>query len=236
MTNKKLLTGILIGFTVLVSCESVPIKGNGNLVSSEKAVSSFEKIHINDNAQVRFHVSQEYRVVVTVDSNLEEYTRIFLRENVLSTGTVHGHFRFTKYLVDVYCPALIGVSISGSGQFSCEETLIASTFDTHVSGSGKLELTIECDIFTAKIPGSGKITVNGSSKDSSIEVRGSGKFSGDKFTANNADVLITGSGTVNIGVTDNLNAKITGSGRLYYRGKPPVLEASVSRSGRIRKL
>jgi len=239
LANKKFWLGLLAGFVSLVSfvsCEDLPISGDGNLVTSERTVSSFEKITVSGSAAVRFHVSQEYRAVVTVDSNLEEYTRVFTRENVLNIGTERGNYRFTKYLVDVYCPVVTGVSISGSGQFSGDDTLIASTFDTNISGSGKIDGTIECDTFSVKITGSGKVTVGGNSNDFSIDISGSGNFNGDAFTVKNAAIRISGSGKVNIGVTDNLKAKISGSGDLNYRGDPPVLESSVSGSGRIRKL
>jgi len=236
MINKKLLLGLFVGFTALVSCAGLPIWGNGNLVTSEKQVSSFEKINVRGSAQVRFHVSQEYRAVVTVDSNLEKYTRVSTSDNVLNIGTARGSFRCTKYLVDVYCPMLTGVSISGSAQFSNNDTLNAPTFIADISGSGKIEGTIECDAFFAKISGSGKMTIGGSSKDINIDVRGSGKLSGDEFTANNADVRISGSGNVTIGVTDNLKAKISGSGGLNYRGEPSVLESRVAGSGRIKKI
>jgi len=236
MANKNFLLGIFFCFAALVSCDGLPIMGNGNLAASERSVSSFEKIKISDSANVRFHVSQEYRAVVTVDSNLDEYTRVFTKENVLNIGTENGNYRFTQYLVDVYCPILTGVSIAGSGQFSSDDTLIASTFDIKISGSGKIEGTIECDAFSAKIAGSGKMTVGGNTKAFSIDISGSGKFYGDEFTANNAAVRIAGSGKVNIGVTDNLKVKISGSGDLNYRGEPPIVESSVTGSGRIKKL
>jgi len=231
--------GLLAGFVSLasfVSCEDLPLRGNGNLVTSEKTVSSFKGIKISGSAKVRFYVSQEYRAVVTVDSNLEEYTKIYTKDNVLNIGTESGNYLFTKYLVDVYCPALTAVTVSGLGQFSGEDTLIASTFDTHISGMGKIEGTIECDAFSAKITGSGRITVGGNCKDSSVDISGSGKFDGDEFTANNADVRISGSGKVTIDVTDTLKARISGSGDLLYRGEPPTVESSVTGSGRIKKM
>jgi len=236
MMNKKILLAIFIGFAALVSCNGLPKMGNGNLVTSEKTVSTFEKITISGSAKVRYHVSEEYRAVVTVDSNLEEYTRVFTRDDVLNIGTARGSYWFTKYVVDVYSPTLASVSVSGSAQFSSGDAFNASTFDANISGSGKIEGTIECDALSAKISGSGRMIVGGNCKDFRIEIAGSGNFNGDDFTANNADVRISGSGRVNIGVTDNLKAKISGSGNLYYRGEPPVLEANVSGSGRVKKL
>jgi hypothetical protein len=223
---------------VFVSCsiEIIRIKGNGNLISSERTVSPFEKINSSGSADVRFHESQEHRVVVTVDSNLNEYVEIKTRDNALFIGTENGHaYAFTKWVVDVYCPVLTGVSISGSGNFEGADTITVPTFDSHVSGSGEINGTVECDTFRAHISGSGKINVTGNSKDSSIEISGSGNFNGNEFNINNATVHISGSGKANICVSDNLEAHVSGSGEINYRGDPNV-DKSISGSGSVNKL
>jgi len=238
MNNKIILFAAAIGiFAACVSCTSfLPMRGNGNLVTSEKTFSEFEKINVSGSAEVRFHESQEYRAVVTVDENLEEYVEIFTRNNQLNIGTKNGYScSFTKYLVDVYCPALTGVLITGSGSFENRDDIVVSTFGTTVTGSGKVKITVECENFSAKITGSGKIMVAGNSNDANITITGSGKFSGSDFRINNANVHISGSGSIDVHVTDNLKANISGSGGINYRGEPRI-DSKVTGSGRIRKM
>jgi hypothetical protein len=223
---------------VFASCyiNIIRIKGNGNLISSERTVSPFGKIESDGSAEIRFHESQEYRAVVTVDSNLDEYVEIKTRNNVLIIGTKNGHsYSFTKWVVDVYCPALTGISISGSGNFESMSKITVSTFDASVSGSGKINGTVECDTFHANISGSGKINITGNSKDSRIDITGSGSFNGNEFSMNNTTVHISGSGKANICVSDNLDANVSGSGEISYRGNPQI-DQKVSGSGRIKKL
>jgi hypothetical protein len=206
-------------------------------VESERTIASFEKIDSSGSAKVRFHVSQEYRVVVTADSNLQEYVEIKTRNNVLSIGTKNGHsYSFTQWIVDVYAPTLTGIALSGSGSFESADTITVSTFASTVSGSGKINGIIECEAFSADISGSGKITVSGNSKDSDITISGSGDINADTFSVKNAHVRVTGSGKANINVTDYLKANITGSGAINYRGNPQKIESNITGSGKIRKL
>jgi len=233
---KKMIFVVGIISVIFVSCGTIfPKRGNGNLVASERGVSSFEKNNVRGSAEVRFHVSEEYRAVVTVDSNLDKYTEVYTRGNVLIIGSKRGTYFFTKYLVDVYCPTLTGVSMSGSGKFSSDDTIITSTFDTSISGSGAIDGTIECGNFSVNISGSGKATVIGNSEDFRINISGSGDFNGNEFSTNNAVVRISGSGKVYIGVTDDLKVNISGSGDLNYRGDPKT-DLRISGSGRIRKI
>jgi len=227
--------GIFSGCVVAVEDDIFPIRGNGFLMNySQISGSPFEKINIVGSAEVRFHASQEYRTVVTVDSNLFGYTEVFTRGNALNIGTKHGNYSFTRYLVDVYCPVLTGVSISGSGSFAGSDAICTSTLDINVSGSGKIEGPIICDNFIAKITGSGKITVFGSATDADIIISGSGSFNGYSFVITSADVRITGSGNADVYVTDYLSADISGSGRINYLGNPTV-SSRVIGSGKIKQ-
>ena len=221
---------------VFTSCTIFPIIGNGILVPTERSVSQFDKINSSGSAEVRFHVSQEFKVVLTTDSNLSEYVEISTRNSTLHIGTKSGYsLSFTRWIVDVYSPTLTEISISGSGGFSSAEKIIAQTFTSNVSGSGMIEGIIESGHFSATISGSGRITVSGRGNNLSIVISGSGRFNGADFLKNNATVRVSGSGNANIWVTDNLNANISGSGTINYRGNPQV-NSSVSGSGRINQL
>jgi hypothetical protein len=210
--------------------------GNRDVVTSARTVSSFDKIHISGEAGVRFHESQEYRVTVTVDSNLDEYVEVYVSGNVLNIRTRNGYFcSFTKLLVDVYCPVLTGVSVSGSGYFEGTDTIIAPVFASNISGSGKIGGIIDCGYFSAKIAGSGKITVTGYSENSNVSISGSGTFYGSTFRVNTAVVNISGSGNAYVYVTNSLRADISGSGVVYYQGNPQV-NSKISGSGRVKKI
>ena len=206
---------IAIGtFAMFQSCNITAIRGNGNLVTSEKPVSAFEKISSAGSAEVRYHASEGYRVVVTVDENLDEYVEISTNNNELKIGTkMRGSYSFTKFLVDVYCPVITSVSTTGSGNFGGN---------------------IECDNFSAKITGSGSITITGKSEDANITITGSGSFNSNDFHVKNATVKTTGSGNANISVEDNLKANVTGSGEINYSGEPKV-ESKVTGSGSVNK-
>ena len=230
---------VILAFVIGVFAGCVPsafnvVKGNGNLLTSEKSVSAFEKIHVSSSANVRFHSSSEYRVVVTTDKNLDEYVEVVTKDNVLNIGTKSGSYSFSKFLVEIYCPTLTGISISGSGSFESVDKITSSIFDTSISGSGRIEGNIECKTFYARISGSGRIIITGSSKDADVNISGSGKFNGSDFIVNNTTIHINGSGSADVHVIDNLNANVSGSGNINYHGDPKT-NTNVNGSGRVRK-
>ena len=238
MKNFKFFTLLLIAVIsmVYVSCNNLlPMVGNGNLVTSERTVSKFNEISSGGSSEIRFHVSPEYRVDVTTDSNLVDIVTTGIRNNVLNIGFKRGSYSSTRIQVDVYCPTLTGVSISGSGSFTGNDTIVTSTFDSNVSGSGEIIGTIECNNFSANISGSGKIAITGGGKNSDINISGSGIFNGNNFAINNATVHVRGSGKAIIFVSENLSVVISGSGEVDYRGNPKI-ESKIYGSGRTKKL
>jgi hypothetical protein len=253
--KKVIITVVLIGFVCfVVNADGRAEKGNGNVISSERAMPPFEKIDNAAEAIVRFHASQEYRVIVTVDSNLDKYVKIATKNNVLKIETESNilGFYFTQFVVDIYCPMITGVLISGSGRFEAVDKIVAPAVGLTISGSGAIYGGIECDTVSinisgsgemegniksnkvsATISGSGKIIINGNARESDINISGSGNMFGNEFMTNNANININGSGNVNIWAVDYIKANISGSGGITYRGNPKI-DFSGSGSGRIR--
>jgi len=248
------IVGLVLIFRSCGSRGASSIQGNGDIKTSEISVGSFDFVSISGSASVIFHQSHERRVVISVDSNLQKYTDISVKRGVLSIGTKEKRVCiFTQYLVEIYAPSLLGVTITDSGSFESKDTIIASRFETKLSGSGKLsgnfvcddfnaEISgsgevkghIECTLFTGDISGSGKMTISGNSDRIQLTIVGSGVFEGNNFRVNNAFLDISGSGNVYMRIMDNLSADVSGFGVVRYWGNPKI-EFRGSGSGSIER-
>ena len=238
--DKKILNivALFVVVGIFSGCEKVfTTYGNGRLISMEKTFSSFEKVNVRGDVEVRFYESEEYLAVITVDENLCGYVDVFTKNNTLNIGKegILG-CSFTKFLVEVYCPTLTGVKISGSGNFSGIDEITASSFEAGISGSGKMQGFVDCTNFSAKISGSGKMTMSGNAVNSNVEISGSGKFIGNELITANTTAGISGSGQANVHVSDYLEAKISGSGAVNYWGNPKTVNTKISGSGRVKKM
>ena len=229
--------------------------GNGKITTIEKEVSPFETMQIKNRVTVNYHQSLVYRVIVTIDTNLEKRLDIVTRDNTLNIGLKSGYrFYPSIFIVDVYSPDLTGVTISGSVQFEVMDKLSARDFYLNVSGSGRIKGNFECESFSANISGSvdmdsfvvcnsfsadisgsGRITLTGECNYLDVSVSGSATFDGDEFKTNNATVRISGSARIYVWVLDYLRANVYGSGRVRYRGNPKI-DFSGSGSGQLENM
>ena len=263
MNKNIILMAIIIAVCAsFVSCiritnSSERKRGCGNVITSERAISAFNEINIRNSATVRFHKSEEFRVVVSVDENLYEYVEIDTRGSTLNIRTrsnpsdtrtnrnnrininINGGnqdgFSFTQFTVDVYAPTLRGVTVSGTGHFVNVDKLIVPSFEANMSGAGTIKGKIKSDNFSSRISGAGGITVSGSSQNADFRISGVGGFRGSDFIVNNATARVSGVGNMEIYVTDYLNANVSGVGSIHYRGNPRV-ESRVSGVGSVRRV
>lgn len=129
----------------------------------------------------------------------------------------------------------VEADVSGSGNIRLKGKCVSLKSD--VSGSGKVRLDLAVNTQASfGISGSGKIEASGSADRVKTSISGSGGLRGANFETRTCDIRIAGSGDVEIGVSEELDANITGSGSVAYRGNPNKVHSNSSGSGRVRKL
>jgi len=102
-------------------------------------------------------------------------------------------------------------------------------------GSGKITINaLAANNLGVAINGSGSVTLNGKADALAITVSGSGDFDGGKLASKTAMVNDSGSGNVQIQVSDMLNATLSGSGSVRYIGNPTV-NSTLNGSGSVGK-
>jgi hypothetical protein len=218
----KFMVFLALVSMVFMSCVTA-IRGNGDKITDERVLPSFERIATSGNVDVRFHSSTEYRAIVTVDSNLNEYFETIVMNNTLRARQKSGQNIVSgKIIVDVYCPFVSEVLISGSGRFEALDKIIVPVFKINISGSGYLNGNIECNSFFADVSGSGDMDISGNSDAANIRISGSGTLYGSEFRVKNYSIDINGSGKADIFAEDYLAASVSGSGSIKYRGDAEV--------------
>lgn len=129
----------------------------------------------------------------------------------------------------------VDANVSGSGNLTFKGH--CASFESDVSGSGRVELdaTID-DTADFGISGSGKIEARGTADEVKTNISGSGKVLAADLRTNRCEVRISGSGDVEIEVANELDANISGSGSVSYRGDPKRINSHASGSGKVRKI
>jgi hypothetical protein len=126
-------------------------------------------------------------------------------------------------------------NVSGSGDLNVKGS--CANFESDVSGSGNVILSLAIrETADFGVSGSGKIRAEGLAKEVKTRISGSGKVLAANLEADKCEVRISGSGDVEINVKSDLDAVISGSGSVSYKGNPSHVNSHSSGSGSIRKM
>lgn len=140
-----------------------------------------------------------------------------------------------KIIAYVSAKNLNSLTMSGSGNMKVEGAISTNDFSVILSGSGSLTVTSKSKNLSAVLSGSGDLNITGEANDASITLSGSAIFAGKSYSVRELSTQMSGSGKVNIEVSDNINAVISGSASVYYTGNAEVKQTIIG-SGKVVKI
>lgn len=143
---------------------------------------------------------------------------------------------------DVKCTSVIEgnnfrLNNSGSGDVWLKNIRIKSKLNVSNSGSGDVHIErAECDDFYASLSGSGDLKIaTGNTEKASFSTNGSGDVSAIGLLAKTVTANTSGSGDVSVFASENLDAKISGSGDITYKGSASNVSKRKTGSGDVYK-
>jgi len=213
------------------------IKGNGNTIIQTRQTANYDKVSVSGSFDVQLVRGEEGEITLKGEENLLEHIEVYVKNNVLILkvkDNINLSSSWNKTItIEVPVIEITGVKLSGSGDISTQTTLKATDFNAAVSGSGDISLAIEATNLYVQISGSGDINLSGSADDLTVKVSGSGDVNAYDVAAQDATVTVSGSADVTLTVKGTLNAKVSGSGDIQYKGNPKKVVSKVSGSGDV---
>ncbi len=178
-------------------------------------VPAYHAVEVSGDVVVDLRTASEQGpVVVRGDDNLLEHLRTEVLSGVLHIGLENGSYEPRRRIeVELQCVSVDALSLLGNGEVEA----------VGVAGP-KLSLTLS---------GAGDMQVSGAVEWVDVLVNGSGDVELRELEARRARVILNGSGDVDIHASEELEAKVTGSGDVCYRGNPTI-DFSVHGTGSIR--
>ena len=217
--------------------KSEKIKGNGEMITQNRNVSNYTKIALIGSMDVELISGKEGALKVEAESNLQEYITTEVSDGVLKISEKKGVSlspsanRGIKVIVPF--EEIEGVSITGSGNIRNSDQIKAKSFETRITGSGNLKLNLNVKDLKSVVTGSGNTELQGAAENFSCTVTGSGDFNAFNLRAFKAEVVISGSGDVEVTSTEELKARVSGSGDIKFKGNPKKEDFKTTGSGSI---
>lgn len=150
------------------------------------------------------------------------FTIDYSGNTITLSSAVKTSFKGKGILFDLYANV---TSLNVEGGISCALDLSRSeNFDLTVSGA--INLTCLSDFvlkrFTTSLSGTGNLVLSGSVTSLNYAISGTASINGEKFSAQDAVVNLSGVGTVSVRAEKTLDVTFSGSGVITYYGNPEI--------------
>ena len=217
------------------------VKGNGDYVTLERSVGEYDGVALAGWFDVELVSGTEGELTLEGESNLLEHIKTEVKNGKLVIKAENGmNLRPSSWnrgiRITVPISSIDFVSLSGSGDIVGKTTIQADKFDASMSGSGDVSLTVEANELEAALSGSGDINLSGKVTDFSVSVSGSGDIKAFDLEAEFVEATVSGSADIKLTANQSLDARVSGSGDIQYRGNPKKVHSKASGSGDITKV
>ncbi len=214
---------------------------NRKVITKEMAVSDFTQLNIAGPMDYFLVDStSQSKIIIKTHSNFMEAVSIEQQNGSLNIHLKDEDdlpaFKTFKIYVPISQKTLKGINHAGSGKMVSEVVLSAESLALNHSGSGEIVTKVNSRNLKTSIAGDGKMKLDGQADHVEINLSGSGKILGKNTLSKTANVNLSGSGKVKVHATEHLKVTISGTGHIYYKGKPDNIEQSISGNGKITSL
>jgi hypothetical protein len=255
---KKIAYWLPVLILVSFSCDeilNVEVVGDGNFKSEQRNRSSFSGVFVDSDMKVFLSSSEQQKIIVEADSNLLSYLVTDVTDGILNVS-VKPNFRVVprqpvrvilgvasddfeieivngaRVIADSLTLDTLNVSVYGVSEFF-GSNMTCSRVDLFSEGSTEIRMEGEFEVVSVRQKGSGNLRFTGYSVFGDLLLAGSGKLDARNMVMDNADIRLYGSGLVFCNVPEVLDAKIDGSGRIYYDVVPQELIKDIDGGGRL---
>ncbi|QOD61768.1 DUF2807 domain-containing protein [Polaribacter haliotis] len=240
MNNKIIFTCLIFAISFSMNAQNwwgnnKKIKGNGKVVTVNRTTTDFDGVSAGGSFDVQLIKGKEGNIKIEGEENIIPYIETEVKGNTLKVSYKNNtNIRTTKRLtVTIFYNDIESVGLGGSGNISCKEKIEAKNFNVSLGGSGKIDLHINAREIRASIGGSGDIDLKGNTTEFTCSIAGSGSIRAFELKTDEVKATVAGSGSIKTTVKSKINAKIVGSGSLYYKGNPSHIDTKSVGSGSV---
>ena len=214
-----------------LSCKKMPLT-NGDAVKETRTLTSFNKVHINDNIDVNLIRSDSCYIDIIAGENLISNIVSEVVDGILMirNDNIGNIFRDneTPLRADVYFDTNIreiyyhSIGDLHSSDYINDDSLSVFDFDIE-DGSGDINLKLICETLNLDYhEGTSLVNIEGWCDEINIYRKGLGPIHLEDIQARSADITLYRGNDIYVNCRDYIYCKIYDFGNIYYRGHPKI--------------
>ncbi|MFB6340603.1 head GIN domain-containing protein [Saccharicrinis sp. FJH62] len=218
--------------------DDIDIRGNGDVIITSRAVSSFSELKIDGVFNIYLLQGDQEKVEVETDENLQDVVIVRNKDNELRIKTKDdiNIKHSTKSNIYITLRNINKMEINSVGKTECKDILNLDRLSLEVNSVGKTIMKIDCNQLNAEVNAVGAVILEGKAKSANIEHTGVGSMSAYHFNVAYLSLEHSGIGSVEAYATKELSISSDGIGSVRYKGPAEVTKLETSGIGSVKKV
>jgi hypothetical protein len=214
------------------------IRGNGVIKTEERNVTTFKNVEVAGAIKVYVSQGSIEPVKIEGDENLLNYVELSQEGDRIIVKSKPGYDLepIGDLKIFVTAPQYGSIEVSGASDI-IGQTKINNSEDLELTanGAGNIKMELDAPKVTAEISGAGSINLTGQTKEAELTLTGAGDAHCYSLLSENTKVEISGAGSAEVYASVKLDAQVSGTGSVTYKGNPSSVEQHVSGIGSVNK-
>ncbi|WP_299289215.1 head GIN domain-containing protein [uncultured Mucilaginibacter sp.] len=230
-----ILSGFLLLFSVLSSCNDSCEKGSGKAASEYRKVGAFTKLNFSGAYKVVLKQGVP-SVKVTADDNLLKQIETSVRGDELTIKTKKNICNAGTMEIDISNPDFQAVKTAGTIDLSADGKLNLKDFSMELAGMSKVNLNLNAANVTTSTSGSSEVNLTGQATSNKVTMSGKSNLNALDFVVANYRIETSGFTNCNVNVLNELSVNVSGAGSVQYKGNPAKISNEHSGATSIKKI
>jgi hypothetical protein len=209
------------------------IKGNGNVVKSERQIGSFESISASAGIDVILIQDSVVKVVVEADENLQDNIKTEVSNGELKISPEKWIRKSKMKTVYVTFKSIHSFEASSGSDVKSKSALKLSSLDLSATSGAKIDLSLVVNDLTIEGSSGGDIDLSGSVENLSVDGSSGVNIKASDLQSKTCNAGASSGATIKIYVSEKIIAKASSGGNISVAGNPKEKNIEKSSGGDV---
>ncbi|WP_372768714.1 head GIN domain-containing protein [Lutibacter sp.] len=225
---------LLFTTTSCVFNHIIGVKGNGNVMSEDRSISSdFEIINVKQGINLYLTQGNQTDINVEADENIMDLLITEVKNNELNIYFEKNVNQAKARNVYLTAENISKINTSSGASVKSENTIQTTSLNLESSSGSYIKIRTNAREIISQSSSGSTITVFGKSETFSANASSGSSINANELKTVNAIAKVSSGANIDVNVTDKLTAKASSGGAVDYEGNPKDVDKETSSGGSV---
>jgi hypothetical protein len=210
------------------------IKGNNNVVSEDRTISSdFEAIKVQQGITLHLTQGNSTDISVEADENIIDLLITEVKNNELKIYFEKNVYRAKARNVFLTTKNIEAISTSSGAEVIAENTIQTNSLDLDSSSGSSIKIAVNSENIKSESSSGAHIKIKGKTTNFSASSSSGSSINANDLESENSVATASSGANINLNVSGKLTANASSGGGINYKGSPAEVDKNSSSGGSV---